>query len=241
MDIRALLDWIFELRYFHPEKDGEAPAMPSFYSPGNSRLVLVLGDNASGKSFFRRLVSAVTNKKNKDTTDHHVEEMIHLSMEGRAGTSMYGPAHAMVYGDESWGSTGQLTASTITTGIRTATGRKNSLIMYWDEPDIGMSVNCAAGTGIALRRFVTDAPAHIQAVFITTHSPALAERLCDGINPHYIYLGDESGPKNIGEWIDAQRCPVPVDPEALQELSLKRFRRIQTILNSKSKQRPQKE
>lgn len=241
MNVKALMEHMLEtLAYFHPvaELDGKVP-IPAIYVPGRSRLVLVLGDNAGGKSFFRRLVNLVTHRGRKAGVYERaipagpfpVHEFIHLSMQGRTASDF---SSTMIYGDESWRSTGENSAHTVTMGVKTGLDRMHTSIVYWDEPDIGMSAACAAGVGRHIRVFVENDAPLIQAVFVTSHSPALV-RMLESIRPHYLYLGDADGPPTLEAWFEAQAHPTPISPDDLQKRSHERFQMIQAILNRKKK------
>lgn len=234
-NLSKVLDWIFDLSYFGPNPlIQNRTAIPYLRKDGakDARLVLVLGENAGGKSFFRRLTSVAVGKPNKIRKDTFpVEEFIHLSMEGRCG-GMYGPMAAMVYGSEQWDSTGQNSGYTVRMGIKTATERDHDLVLYWDEPDLGMSNACAAGAGVAIREFLTTAPPTVKAVFITTHNTALVQQLAP-LDPHYVYLGNTEGPATLDEWLSAPVVPVPL--ENLETTARQRFKDIQAILNENQK------
>jgi hypothetical protein len=47
----------------------------------------------------------------------------------------------------------------------------------------------------------------LAAVFIASHSPHLVQRAAKGINgkPHYLFLGDISGPANLEAWLKSRR------------------------------------
>ena len=101
--------------------------------------------------------------------------------------------------------------------------------MYWDEPDIGMSRGLAAGAGQAILAFVQSATPLVQMVCVTSHSMALVQQL-RGLDPHYIYLGDANGPKDLDEWFEHQENPVVVTPEEIQARSRHRYQLIQELL-----------
>lgn len=232
--IGLVLDWIFNLRYFRPDKVIQGrTAVPFVRKDGaeNTRLVLVLGENAGGKSFFRRLVHLAATKAKNGRRDgpFPVGRVIHLSMEAR---SMNGLTSAFIYGSEAWQSTGENSAHTVKGGITTASKETKDLVLYWDEPDIGMSEGSAAGAGIAIREFIKDAPPHVKAVFITTHSKAMVRQLTP-LNPYYLYLGNADGPSTAEEWLSAP--VVPVSLEDLAKESRKRFKDIQTLLDNGKK------
>jgi hypothetical protein len=220
-----------ELSYFHPwPGDDGTIAIPYVWQPGESRCCVVLGPNGGGKSFFRRLIQAAS----KDLWGG--VECIHLSMEARAGSMMYGPMRAMVYGDEGRCSTGELSGHVVTTGIKTCRGRTQEHFIYWDEPDIGMGENEAAGCGLALADFVTDLPELTRCVFVTSHSRHLLRQL-EPLRPHYVHLGEthETAPQSLPEWLD--RPVTPVRPEAVSEASRARYKAILAILKSVDKKR----
>jgi len=203
------------------------PVIPALWVKGSCPLFIVLGENASGKSFFRRCVHIST----KEFTS--IEEVIHLSMEGRAGGYM-GAIRGLVYGDEHRNSTGSNSASTVSTAIRTCEGRDNSHILYWDEPDLGMSEGAALGAAQAIVKFVENLPEHTKGVFITTHSRPMVAELAK-IKPHYIHLGTapDEAPPSLEDWLN--REIVAISPEEVLEKNLARCRAIQKILNEKRK------
>lgn len=241
MDVRVLLDDVLDTVLFgpHPAIDGKT-AIPAIYQPGaeGSKLVLVLGENAAGKSLFRRVVNMVTHRGKKaeygdpeiKPGPHAVQEFLGLSMQGRTSG---GFASSCVYGEESYHSTGENSAHTLTGGLSNAAGRAYKTILYYDEPGIGMSARVAAGAGVTIRQFIErDEAPLVQAIFVTAHEPALIRQLAS-LSPHYVYLGDEDGPKTLVDWLAAQEDPEPVMPEVLKERARERFRLVQKVLNSK--------
>ena len=101
-----------------------------------------------------------------------------------------GPASAFIYGDESWESTGVLSSRTVLTGIKTCQGRKSKHVIFWDEPDVGLSDSWAAGVGQSICGFVTDCPRNTVAALVVTHSKALVRELLPAA-PAYVHLGKE--------------------------------------------------
>lgn len=216
-DPKSLVEEAMTLDYFHPNEDGETP-IPAFFKPGEGRLLVVLGENASGKSFFRRIVQGVC----KETKT----ECIHLSMEARR-TISYNPWLAMVYGDEEHDSTGFNSASMVTTGVRTCQGRETKHVIFWDEPDVGLSENGAAGVGLVLRDFIKAPPEHTVAAIVVTHSKPLIQPLAE-LNPHYLFLGEGEVPPTLGDWL---KTPVvPRHPDEILKMGRKRFRLIDRVL-----------
>lgn len=217
----TLLDRLFDTALF----TGDKPAIPHLRVDGSTQLVVVVGDNASGKSLLRRVVQAVCK----------VEEVecIHLSMEGR-GSTTYNPFRSFIYGDESTQATGANSAFTVLKGIDTCRARDKPHVIFWDEPDLGLSDSWAAGLGQKIAEFAKDLPEHTKAVVLVTHSKSLISQLLD-LKPNYVHVGvkPEKAPQTLMNWFEAP--VIPRDPEELSELSHKRFRAIQKVLDSLEK------
>lgn len=216
---KQLVERTLELDYF----EEPSPAIPYVWKPGraDNPLVVVVGENAGGKSFFRRCVSAVC----RDNANKI--ECISISMEGRRQVS-YNIGLAFVYGSEDWEATGINSISTVLTGISTCRGRTSAHVIIWDEPDIGLSEGNAASVGKALADFTKEPPKHTKASIVITHRKALVEQLVS-IQPHYLFLGDADAPETLADWLAAP--PIVRTLEEVKERAHKRFRAIQKILD----------
>lgn len=239
LDVKSLVSWCLGTVLFGPSDAIEGrTAIPAIYTPGTSRLSLVLGENAAGKSLFRRIIHQVTHPGRESRGfgdsgvprgDFPVGEMIHLSMEGRTNSEVMS---SMVYGTEGWHSTGENSAHTLSGAFRTCTSRDHTTIVYWDEPDIGMSAGAAAGAGIAIREFIeAEENPLMEAVFLTTHSVPLVRQLAP-LNPHYIFLGNADGPRTLADWFTWQMDPPPISIETLKTSARERFLDIQKVLDA---------
>lgn len=220
-----LLDVALDFAYFHPFKN-HGTAIPFVRGEGGSgKLIVVTGENASGKSFFRRIVRGLCRRAEI--------ECIHISMEARSGDgSSFGGLRPFVYGDENQQSTGENSAGTVLGGIRTCQGRDNAHVMVWDEPDLGLSDGWAAGMGEAIAAFAREPGKHTKAIVLVTHRRALIAPLLEAPH-HYLHLGDKDGPKTLTAWFE--KPVVPRDITQLREESHKRWKKIQTILNEVEK------
>lgn len=217
----TLLDRLLALDYFH-EVGGET-AIPFLRTDGTSPLIVIVGDNASGKSFCRRIVQVLC-KENKI-------ECMPISAEGRRHIS-HAPWLTFVYGDEDTQATGVNSMNTVLVGIRTSTNREHQHVIFWDEPDFGLSPSWAAGVGQKLCGFAQEPPDKLVTACVVTHSRDLVRELLPA-KPFYLHLGTDprEAPKTLEEWIEQR--PVPRNPEDLPGLSHKRFKAIQRILDRK--------
>jgi hypothetical protein len=179
-----------------------------------ARVLVVVGSNASGKSFLRRYVQATMREKKI--------EVIALSHELRTKGGM---VTAFVYGDEAWQSTGVITAQTFVSGVRVMRSRTGPHVVIWDEPEIGMGEELQTGCADWLFSRLRDWPAHLQGVIVMTHSRIWARRAMDFPKARFLSL---DGHKKVEDWLG--REVVPVDPEALSRLATEKFRRLSKLL-----------
>jgi energy-coupling factor transporter ATP-binding protein EcfA2 len=208
--IDAFMKDMLSLLVFQPDADNNnLPAIETTLDKGQGKLVIITGDNASGKSLVRRLVHSKLHKKKT--------ELIHISQQGRTTEGLH---RAFIYGAEDWESTGAISANTLQKSLKTSRSRGEKHCLFWDEPDIGLSDNYAAGLGVAIRNFIADPPALLQMAFLVTHNKALVKQLMP-LKPWNLRLG---GCPSLQEWLDAEIVPASLDE--LYEKSHDRFRRI---------------
>ena len=206
----AFLD---RLLVFHPEGK-KPPPIEAEFDKGKGRLLIITGENASGKSFLRRLFT-IAYRENK-------VEVMDVSQQRRVGG---GFSSAFIFGDESWESTGYLSGKAVQGGIETCQNREKPHVIIWDEPDIGLSESYASGVGLIIQAFILKLPKHTKAVIVTTHSRPLLSQLVD-LEPHHLRLG---GHPPLKEWLSST-VVKPKDLDDLQEESLARFRMITKIM-----------
>ena len=214
---RSLIRKVVEgYRFF----EGDDPVIPHVVRYGKNPLAVVVGSNGAGKSVFRRLVGFAC----KDAGI----ELIPLSMEARAGGTM-GAMGAFVYGSEHWEATGVNSAKLVTTGIATCQKRTKDHVIFWDEPDTGMSDEMAAGAGKMILNFALKKPKHTKAIFVVSHNRYMIRKLV-AVRPHYVHLG--SFPQvSLEQW--ATRPVEPADLEETAKASTERFRRITAMAKEK--------
>lgn len=217
VDLAGLLDRSFGLDYFKAD-GGAPPAIEVFRRTGTTPLVVVVGENASGKSFLRRVVHAVC--RSNDV------ECIALSMEGRRATS--GFMSLVVYGDEVERSTGENSVKTFKKSVLTSRSREGRHVLFWDEPDVGLSDDLAAGMGVAMRGFASGPPVSLVGAFLVTHSRVLAAQLV-AADPHYVHVGGGRVPESLSSWVERPVTPRRID--LVEEESDARWRRISGLLN----------
>jgi hypothetical protein len=223
LDPVSMLTRAFSYDYFHAGPGELQPPIPYVWREGHKdqRLTVIVGENACGKSFLRRILHALHHKAKC--------ELLHLSMEGRKGYMA-----SLVYGDESMSSTGHNSVRLVLGAMRNADERKSDTAIFWDEPDLGLSDSWAAGVGQRIAKYSLTAPPHVRGIYLVTHRKCLLRELVI-VKPHFVLLGDEV------EELDPRRCPTfrswidrPVVPrsdlESLSEISQARFKQILNVV-----------
>jgi hypothetical protein len=186
---------------------------PKFDTSGS--VMVVTGSNATGKSLVRRVICG--NLKRLGI------EAIHLSQQGRA---QGGIARCFIYGSEDDESTGFISAKTFQGAFRTMRGREQAHVVIWDEPEIGMGEELQLGTADWLyNELARDWPKHLCGVVVLTHSRIFASKVMGFPDSKWLNM---NGYGTLEEWLS--RKIVPVGPEELIELGLKKWGRISKIL-----------
>lgn len=188
--------------------------MPLVMQSGHDRLLVVTGENATGKSLLRRIISQLAKKRNV--------EPIAISPEFR---QLGGIATAMVYGDESWEASGAISARICLNTIKTSKGRKSPHVIILDEPDMGLSDNSAAGCGLEIAEFIQDPPLNLCFFVIITHRRAFIQSL---LHASHIRVG---GDVLTLEQVYSQPI-VPLRPQELEKKSHAMFGVMRKLLKS---------
>lgn len=214
--INALIKNALSYKYF-----GERCPITMHFVSGKGRILLITGDNASGKSFVGRFFSEILKKK-------HKIRMARICMERRG---MGGFERACVYGDETWQSTGQISFHAVLGAMKSCNGWDDKHALYFDEPDIGLSEANQAGLGSLIAE--KEWPTKTKLVCVTTHSRYLVQALAV-VNPHWLRLGDQ---KSMESFLKPPRPKTAKQLTAMPDVAIKRFRRITRMINEVRRKR----
>lgn len=186
--IEKVLDYV----YF------EDDCLPCTYYPGEGKFLILSGDNATGKSFFCKLLNQIFRSSEVDPM-----------LVGMSGRTTSGIPRMFIYGSEDDMATGVNSLQTVITGISTCQSRENPHAIFWDEPDIGLSESYHKALGEYLSNFVSDLPENTKGVVLVTHAREVIRQLRH-LNPHFIRFGDDL---SLDQWLDN-----PVNPHTIEEL-----------------------
>lgn len=196
--------------------DEDSP-FPAHVTLADSRVIVITGANASGKSLaFRSLHRLGVNAEVSPIT---------LSIRERTGAGTFEMAsmrRAMIYGDEHAQSTGATSVTVISKGFANvvqrleATPPSPSLLML-DEPEIGLSEGYARALGRYLAEQVTALPAAAPGLVVVTHSRPMVEALVAslGTAPIFIHMGPT--PMTLDTWLTIPEDRSVADLMALVE------------------------
>lgn len=193
---------------FAPAVDGGQPffrcSLQAPASDRNAKLVVVTGDNASGKSFWCKAFGEFY------TDMVQGSECIRLGLSLRAdphrGSWIYSPI-------EDQSSSGAISARVALTSFEQCSKRDGRHILVLDEPDLGLSESYAAALGSEIARFAAAAPDKTDAVVVVSHSRGLLHGLRMAGEPVHVRLGDE---RTLDDIITA--LPQPKTAEELAAL-----------------------
>lgn len=198
---------------------------------GDPRVLLIVGENASGKSLAFRLVAQVAGS--------HGIEAITLSIRERTGDGTFEMARmrrAMIYGQETTSSTGATSSRVVQSGFHNMLGRPTPCLLGLDEPEIGLSDGYAEALGEYIGQQAQAIAGNACGVMVVTHSRRLAEGLVRGLGaePTFVAMlpnGDASTP-TLDDWIASRETRSVEDLLTLRDVSLDRFRQVQKILGN---------
>lgn len=178
--------------------------------PGHPRVVLVAGENSTGKSVF---VEGVLGWGHK----HFKTSPLSVSIRERTGGGLYEGAafrRAVMFGDEHEHSTGATSARVVETAFKNVQSRAEedkAAILVLDEPELGLSEGyaCAMGSYLALQALAMHEKAC--GLVVVTHSRGLARNLAQSLGqaPTFVKLGE---PRSFDQWLES------VETRSVQEL-----------------------
>lgn len=198
---------------------------------GDPRVLLITGENASGKSLVFRLVAQLAG-------GHGVEAMT-LSIRERTGGGTFEMAHmrrAMIFGEEETSSTGAVSARVVAAGFHNLSNR-GPAILGLDEPELGLSDGYAEALGEYIGTSAAAMTGNACGVMVVTHSRRLAQGLVRGLSAEPTMIAmlrneDDVAP-SVTEWIAGRDERSVEDLLGLQDLALERFRATHRMLTDK--------
>ena len=217
--VRTLVDRALNFTYFDDD------VIKNTYYPGSGKLLVIAGDNSSGKSFLGKFFEQLVH-----SGEWGKIEVMRISMQLRTSQ---GFERTFIFGDESENATGVLSLGTVKAGISTCKKRENDHILFLDEPDIGLAESYQGALGKLIAQFASDLPDKTKALCIVTHSRRIVRHLAP-LNPHFLRLGDKL---TLEEFLIEPPDREIEDLETLTQSCRDLRRKIQHCINTGTKVR----
>lgn len=196
--------------------------------PGDARVLLITGANASGKSLAFRLIAQLA-------ADHKIEALT-LSIRERTGAGTFEMAHmrrTMIYGREESSSTGATSARVVETGFHNLSNR-GPAILALDEPEMGLSDGYARALGEFIGQSALEMSGKACGVVVVTHSRPLVRGLQEGLKAAPTHLAMDAGISSLSDWLEHQEHRSVADLLALPEVGHAGYKAVQAILNERT-------
>ncbi|HHJ3076773.1 TPA: hypothetical protein ACPVZG_000569 [Vibrio parahaemolyticus] len=185
--------------------------------PDGCRAVVFYGDNASGKSFLGKVTTSILKSKGYATRS--------CSMSNRTSGMAGG---AFIFGDESYSSTGVNSYQALKKMLNSSQKDSGNSISVLDEADLGLSPRYSR----ALGDFVASKLSEMDGgkfVVIISHDTALISSFIGSCKLPVAEIGINTK-MSLSQWLSDGSSASLDELEALEGISLKKFRAIQSEL-----------
>lgn len=223
-----MLEMIRDVFVDSPYFNGEGAPLKAHLTEGDpaSKVLLIAGANASGKSFGITVLASCLNGEKPKVEPIQVS-MKYRTKEGMHRCFMFGPL-----GDAK-SSTGAVSLGAVRGGLGTAKGREQLCWLMLDEPDTGLSEEFTPAMGEYLATAANEGLGeHCHALVVVSHSRALLQEMANRLTltPHFVHVDDH--PETLDGWLASSRRRTVAELEALPSLTTERYRAINKILKN---------
>lgn len=165
---------------------------------GEKKLLLVIGDNAEGKSL-------ITSKMMNYANQHSDINGYNIGMQARTRS---GIEKTFVYGNENISSTGFVTVLAVTGGVRNCINHSkdsnHQMMLVLDEPTLGLSDRYERPMGEYIANTIKENKDvdKFKGIILVTHSKELVRSLiANNVKPTIVHVGDEI--KTLNDWLNS--------------------------------------
>lgn len=200
-------------------------------TPGHKRIVLVAGDNGSGKSMW------VEDLRGWGRKFHEVDATISISIRERTGSGHADPImKSMVFGMEDQQSTGSLSVGVTQRAFNNLKGWSENgrhIAMVLDEPEIGLSQSYATPLGELIAKSFLSVQSNTAGLVVVTHNRGLAKSLIEhlGESPTFCFMGPS--PVSLDTWMGQRKVHSYEDLLKLPDLCAQRRRMVRDFEGKK--------
>lgn len=186
---------------------------------GHPGLMVITGENASGKSLFFRILTGRVRGAHGTCVTLSIRERA-----GATGSDMAGFARLVMFGEEQEHSTGATSITSIRTAFDHNLDRDGGTVLGLDEPELGLSEAYAVALGRYIGERALAVPKVCAGVVVVTHSRPLVRGLLDGFGstPTHVAVGDS--PAGVQSWLDTPEVRSVEDLLGLVDLGRERWK-----------------
>lgn len=224
--LNEMLNKIEERHYalLNIEKDGELIFPKISINNANSNIVIIYGENASGKSLFSTLIEQCARSEKIGCRN--------ACMRNRTSS---GIERAFVFGDEGSQSTGATSLSVAIKCLSNTVKEDKNAIAILDEPDVGLSDYYTPTLGKYIADQMIDAQEHIGLVLVS-HSKLLMKSFLETYNKPISAIGINTD-LSLQDWINQSEEATMEELLLLQEKAHDKYISILRGLDEHRKQK----
>lgn len=214
VDLPGVARWVAEQSLLFDE----GSPFTADVAAGDPRLLVVTGENASGKSLLFRILCGKVAQAGAVPVTLSIRERA-----GSGGGDMAGFRRVAMFGEESEQSTGATSVTAITAAFEKNLKHPAGCMLGLDEPELGLSHGYAAALGHYIGAQARKVPAACSGVVVVTHSRPVVRGLLAGYRktPTHVALG---GAADLDAWLADPEERTVDELLNLSEVGLARFR-----------------
>ncbi len=223
--MKNVIDFVkhrFENAQIFDNDDGDAIIPINYTIEPDSKIIFIVGSNASGKSVVGKVIEFSANDENLTKRS--------CSMRNRT-SGLFG--QRLIFGDEADSSTGMNSVQSAIMGIKSTVDEENSILIL-DEPDLGLADEYSAALGQYIAESVNEHYSKIGLFVVITHSRTLIKYAIESLKKPYssVYVG--SLDKNFDDWLNEKFKPATIDELlGLKNKNHETWKRIQNMNSEK--------
>lgn len=209
----------------------EASPFRAEVAEGAPGIVIVTGENASGKSLFVRIAAARAQRP-------HGILPVSVSIRERSGGGTHEMSRmrqAMMFGEEGEQSTGATSVGVVEQAFGNLDHDGGSFLIL-DEPEIGLAEAYTRALGEFIGRQADSTPTTCRGVIVVTHSRPLVQGILDGsaATPTHVAVAADTAPQaGIERWLATPEHHTVEELLALNGIGFDRWRRVTRLLDDK--------